>query len=94
MRLGCQTLAAALLDVVDIEILGRATIEADLDGFAEGIHLGGAELFAFLHQAQACLQIMDKWDSIDVPIYELIQRLKTHKPQPRRLVCGVGTIPR
>jgi hypothetical protein len=53
MRLGCQPLSATLLDVVDIDIVGRATIEAHLDGLAEGIHLGGAELFAFLHQAQA-----------------------------------------
>src|ERR1700730_7502792 len=53
MRLGCQPLTATLLDVVDIEIVGRAAIEAHLDGLAEGIHLGGAELFAFLPQAQA-----------------------------------------
>src|SRR5579862_1957149 len=53
MRLGYQPLPATLLDVVDIEILGRPTIKADLDGLAECIHLGGAEMFAFLHQAQS-----------------------------------------
>jgi hypothetical protein len=42
MRLGCQPLAATLPDVVDIEIVGRPTIEAYLDGLAEGIYLGGA----------------------------------------------------
>jgi hypothetical protein len=53
MRLGCQPLAATLLDVVDIEIVSRATIEAHLDGLAEGIHLGGAEVGPFQLQGLA-----------------------------------------